>query len=91
MIKEKMISIALFIFMLSCDGNEIQNITGSMDCMGDTIPIDCSDNSVIGCAYLNSCGICLGGSGIISIIEAPSGLAPKYQKLAGGPRIRLIM
>lgn len=61
MIKEKIISIFLFVFMLSCDSNEI-NITGNMDCMGDQIPIDCSDNSLIGCAYLNSCGICLGGS-----------------------------
>ena len=40
----------------------MQNITGNMDCMGDSIPVDCSDSSVIGCAFLNSCGVCLGGS-----------------------------
>ena len=35
-------------------------------------------------------GICRGGSGIKSIIEVPSGLAPRYQKLAGGPSIKFI-
>jgi len=60
--KEKIISIVLFVFMLSCNDSEMQNIAGNTDCMGDSIPIDCSDNSVIGCAFYDDCGICLGGS-----------------------------
>ena len=64
MVKEKIISIVFLIVLLSCDGGEMQNVTGNMDCMGDSIPVDCSDVSLIGCAYLNSCGVCLGGSSI---------------------------
>jgi len=71
MVKEKIISIVFLIVILSCDGGEMQNITGSMDCMGDPIPIDCSDNSVTGCAYLNSCGVCLGGSSTNEDLPCP--------------------
>jgi len=59
--KKKIITILILMFF-SCDSGKIQDSFGSVDCMGDAIPIDCSDTSLDGCAYLNACGVCLGGS-----------------------------
>ena len=36
--------------------------TCDVDCMGDVSPEDCSDTSVLGCAYYDDCGVCVGGS-----------------------------
>ena len=58
MIKKIAISI-IFLILFSCDSENFQN---SIDCMGDSVPIDCSDTSLDGCAYYsNACGICVGG------------------------------
>ena len=64
---------------LSCEGSSINQIS---DCAGDLIPIDCSDTSIPGCAYINNCGICIGGNTTINNNQncCPDGFTENFEE-----------
>tara|TARA_Y100000994_G_C15624273_1_gene414342 strand:+ start:68 stop:715 length:648 start_codon:yes stop_codon:yes gene_type:complete len=56
----RFILIIICLIFLSCDGSK-SSFNQVNDCLGNSIPIDCSDTTIPGCAYINNCGICVGG------------------------------
>ena len=74
--------IICFIF-LSCDGSK-SSFNQVNDCVGDSIPIDCSDTTIPGCAYIDNCGICVGGNSNNDNGNCcPSGFSASLQQTVG--------
>ena len=79
----RFILIVKCLLFLSCDGSK-SSFNQVNDCVGDSIPIDCSDTTIPGCAYINNCGICVGGnSNNDNGSCCPSGFSESLQQTVG--------
>ena len=79
----RFILIVICLLFLSCDVSK-SSFNQVNDCVGDSIPIDCSDTTISGCAYINNCGICVGGNSNNDDENCcPSGFSESLQQTVG--------